>query len=306
MTEIGLKIDKTLRYYLSKGIIKGRDLRWKLSPQIAESPVFILGCSRAGTTLVYKTFSASPQLGSIQKETHDLWASLHPLEQRDWKSHVLLKEDASDRDRAFISRFFYGQTGTLNFVDKNNQNGLCLSYLLALFPAARFVYVKRSPGDNINSLIEGWRKADEFATWSNSLPVDVNVENGEFKRWCFFLPEGWKNYLSSSVEEVCAFQYQAMNDMILAGRDMVPEKQWVEICYEDLLNDPVRGFQAAFEAIDLEFGETLEKHCQTVLSRPYNAFSEIRLNKWKDGRNADKVARVLSLVENTALKMGYK
>lgn len=306
MSEFWFKVNKTLRYYLNKVIIAVRAQWWDLSGNITENPVFILGCSRAGTTLVYKTFSESSQLGSIQKETHDLWASLHPLAQRQWQSHVLSKEAASDKDRQFISRFFYSQTGTLDFVDKNNQNGLCLPYLLELFPKARFVYIKRSPGDNINSLIEGWRKADEFATWSNELPVDVNVENGEFKRWCFFLPEGWQDYLFSSVEEVCAYQYQSINDMILEGRKLVPEKQWVEIRYEDLLQDPVQGFKTAFNTIGLEFDDELEKHCQTVLSRPYNAFSEIRLDKWKDGRNVDKVTSVLDSVKETALKMGYK
>lgn len=306
MTDFWIKVNKTLRYYLSRLKIALRAKQWDFLKNNAGTPVFILGCSRAGTTLVYKTFSESPQLGSIQKETHDLWASLHPLEKRNWESHVLLKDAASEQDRQFISRFFYSQTGTLDFIDKNNQNGLCLPYLLALFPKARFVYVKRSPGDNINSLIEGWRKADEFATWSNELPVEVNIENGELNRWCFFLPEDWQDYLSCSVEEVCAYQYRAMNDMILKGRKLVPEKQWVEICYEDLLQDPVQGFKSAFEGLGLEFGDRLQQHCQTVLSRPYNAFSEIRLDKWKDGRNAQKIASVLDSVKDISVEMGYK
>jgi hypothetical protein len=55
----------------------------------------------------------------------------------------------------------------------------------------------------------------------------------------------------------------------------------------------------------LTFDQALEKHCAEVLDIPYNAFSEIRLDKWKDGRNRDKVARALPLVAQVAGRMGY-
>ncbi len=305
MSEFWIKVEKTLYYYFTQLLKKIRLFRWKLSKPIAETPVFILGCSRAGTTLVYKTFSESRQLGTLHKETHDLWSSLHPPKEKNWDGHELTAEDASDHDRAFISQFFYTQTGTLTFVDKNNQNGLCLPYLLELFPKARFVYVKRSPEDNINSLIEGWRKADEFANWSGSLPVDIKIENGEFTRWCFFIAKGWQQYVNRSIEDVCAYQYRIMNEAIIQGRELVPAAQWTEIHYEDILHNPVNAFKNTFSALGLEFDEHMEQHCKTVLERPYNAFSEIRTNKWKDGRNAEKVQAALGSVNEIARKMGY-
>jgi len=41
------------------------------------------------------------------------------------------------------------------------------------------------------------------------------------------------------------------------------------------------------------------------LARPYNAFSEIRLDKWRDGRHAERIERVLPRLEETAARMGY-
>ena len=119
----------------------------------------MVGCSRAGTTLVYKTLSESREIGSLQRETHDYWTDLHPLADKHWDTHALDASDASPADRDTVSRYFYSWTGQHRWVDKNNQNGLCVPYLQALFPDAVFVFVKRSPGDNLNSLIEGWRKA---------------------------------------------------------------------------------------------------------------------------------------------------
>jgi hypothetical protein len=270
-----------------------------------QKPIFIVGCSRAGTTVVYKTFSESREIGSLQRETHDFWMDLHPLSEKHWDTHALDVAQASDHDRDCVSRYFYAWTGKRRFVDKNNQNGLCVPYLHALFPDAHFVFVKRSPGDNLNSLIEGWGKPDEFATWSGPLPEKIAVENGRYTQWCFFLAEGWRDYVNAPVEEVCAFQYNVINQAILDAKRTVPAAQWSEVFYEDLVRDPVGGFRHLFGEAGLPFGLAMQAHCKNVLDTPYNAFSEIRLDKWKDGRNREKIEGVMPKVAAVAHAMGY-
>lgn len=300
------KVAKTLAFHARRSRRGLRGMRWRLSPQPARRPIIVVGCSRAGTTLVYKTLSESRQIGSLQRETHDYWTGLHPPRDKNWDTHALDAADASVADRDAVSRYFYSWTGRHRWVDKNNQNGLCVPYLLTLFPDAVFVFVKRSPGDNLNSLIEGWRKPDEFATWSNELPAKVAVENGQMKQWCFFLADGWRNYVNAPVEEVAAFQYAAVNRAILDARASVPAGQWVEVFYEDFLRDPVAAFRRLFEGCGLTFDARLQAHCAEVLDIPYNAFSEIRLDKWKDGRNREKIERVLPQVAGVAAEMGYR
>ncbi len=305
MADFWLKVDKTLRYHgrqLQRGM---RGLRWGIGAPQVDRPVFIVGCSRAGTTLVYKAFSESSELGSLQCETHDFWADLHSPSARDWDSHIIPVSCASADDREQVARYFYVHTGLLRFVDKNNQNGLCIPYLYKLFPEAHFVYVKRSPGDNINSLIEGWGKANEFATWADHLPEQVNIDNGHYRRWCFFLAPGWRGYLNASVEDVSAYQYNAMNNAILDAKTMIPPQQWSEVFYEELVQDPVSGFREVFTHAGLNFDAHLQAYCRDVLSTPFNAFSEIKLDKWKDGRNAERVARVLPQVADVERRMGY-
>lgn len=178
MNELLSKVDKTLRHHGRRAFVAARGARWALTRRPLERPIFVVGCSRAGTTLVYKTFSQACELGSLDRETHDFWIALHPLAEKNWRSHALEAADARPRDRDIVSRHFFAQTGRLRIVDKNNQNGLGVAYLRALFPDAQFVYVKRSPGDNIHSLIEGWGREEEFATWSADLPETVRVEGG--------------------------------------------------------------------------------------------------------------------------------
>ena len=305
MAEFLSKVAKTLRYHACQLLIFFRGLWWDVAKPMPLAPVFIVGCSRAGTTLVYKTFSESEELGSLQKETHDFWSGFHPLEERDWESHTLLAKDARESDRLTVARYFFSNTGKRRFVDKNNQNGLCIRYLHTLFPDACFIYVKRSPGDNLNSLMEGWRRPDEYATWSDDLPEKVSIDGGEITRWCFFLPDGWRSHLDSALEAVCAFQYRAMNEAILEAKPSIPAAQWIEIMYEDLLADPVSGFRTAIENCGIAFTPALQRHCESVLANPYNAFSEIRRDKWRQGRNRERLEKVLPSLGRLAVRMGY-
>lgn len=304
-SEFVLKASKTTRYHARRALLAARGLQWDLAPRTLRKPIFVVGCSRAGTTVVYKTFSESRELGSLQKETHDFWSSLHPLSENQWRTHSLGASDAGLRDREIVSRYFFSHTGRLRVVDKNNQNGLCLPYLHALFPDAHFVYVKRSPGDNIHSLIEGWGRAEEFATWSNDLPVRVAIDGGRYTRWCFFLFEGWQRYAKASIEEVCAAQYVAMNEAILEASKAIPAPQWTEIQYEHLVQDPVQAFRSAFQACGLQMTRALKRHCETVLSKPYNAFSAIRLDKWREQGNRSRIERVMPTLLPVAGQMGY-
>lgn len=305
MSEFWLKVDKTLRHHGRAAVRALRGVWWDLVRPPAIRPVIVIGCSRAGTTLVYKTFSESRELGTLQRETHDFWMELHHPRERGWDTHALDARHASASDRDFVTRYFYAWTGRSRWVDKNNQNGLCVPYLAALFPDAHFLFVKRSPGDNLHSLIEGWGKPEEFATWSAALPEAVAIDGGRYTRWCFFLAEGWRAYTRATIEEVCAFQYVAINSAILEAKAAVPGAQWSEVFYEDLVRDPVGEFRRLFTEADLSFTPALEDHCANVLATPYNAFSEIRLDKWKDGRNRQRIERVMDRVEPVARRMGY-
>lgn len=299
------KIYKTAAFYQTKLLRLMRGGWFALAKPPLGPPVFVVGCSRAGTTLVYKTLSESPELGSLQRETHDFWASLHPPAARGWDSHRIPPEAASDRDRQIVFRLFYTHTGRRRFVDKNNQNGFSIPYLRRLFPEAFFVYVKRNPGDNLHSLLEGWKKPEVFGLWAEHLPAEVKIEKGQYRRWCFFLPPGWRAYLDASIEEVCAFQYREINAAILEAKSEVAKERWCEVSYEAILADPVEAFAKVFAQCKLPFDRHIAQHCREVLKRPYNAFSKVGQNKWQDTPNRAKIERVLPKVAEIAARMGY-
>jgi len=305
MDEFVEKAAKTLTQHGRRAAVIARSTRWAVKRAEPVRPVFVVGCSRAGTTLVYKTLSESHELGSLQKETHDFWERLHPIADRGWISHALEPSDIKPNDHAIVSRHFYLHTGKRRFVDKNNQNGLCVNYLAELFLDSIFVFITRNPGDNIHSLMQGWRKPAEFGTWSKQLPLDVKIEQGKINRWCFFLPNQWRKHISSSLAEVCAYQYCAINKAIIDAREQLPPKRFVQLRYEDVLRDPVESFRLVFESVDIPFSQTIQDHCKHVLTNPYNAFSEIGAGKWRKSTDVSAIEQVLPSTVPIARILGY-
>jgi len=255
--------------------------------------------------VTYKTVSLATELATLDRESHTFWNGLHPPEENGWEGHDLGEKDVSEMDRETALHYYYRYCGPGRFVDKANQNGFRIPYLNAIFESPTFVFVKRSPGDNIASLITGWGRPDEYGDWSADLPEEVRIDGGKYTRWCFFLFHGWRDYLSLPIEEVCAAQWQEYNRAVLRAKMLIPPERWVDVVYEEILDDPVGCFRGLFDRLGLHFGERMRGHCEGLVSRPYNAFSTPARDKWRNGEYRNRVARVLPVVGDTAAEMGY-
>lgn len=305
MNEFWQNVDKTLRHQAHKNLVNMRCAWWDYTHPVADRPIFVVSGSRSGTQMLYKSLSESKEIGTLQREIYAVWDRLHKPSDKNWDTHALTAKDASEHDRALITRYFYSRTGKTRFVDKNNQHGLAVPYLHALFPDATFVYIKRNPGDTLNSMIEGWGKPEKFAEWSKELPGNIAIDNGRYTRWCFFLADGWRNYCQASVEEVCAFQYQAIHRAILDAKKDIPAAQWVEVFYEDIVKNPVAGMAHIFNRLELSFDDHLQAHAANLLGRPYDPLFEIRLDKWRDSPHRSRIERVLPQLKEISAAMGY-
>lgn len=306
MSEFWLKVDKTIKHHIRKAIVNIRGLWWDKTQVKSERPIFIVSGSRSGTQMLYKTLCQSKEIGSLDREIYAIWDSLHKPADKNWDTHALDASDASQYDRDFITRYFYSYTGKNRFVDKNNQHGLAVSYLYSLFPDATFIYLKRNPGDTLNSMIQGWGMPERNATWAVDLPDRVAVDQGRYTKWCFFLADGWRNYINASVEDVCAFQYRSIHSAILEAKKNIPSSQWIEIFYEDIVNDPVNRISDLFGRLGLTFDDRVKNHASKLLEKPYDAFFEIRLDKWRSYQHKDRIERVLPQLKEVANLMGYQ
>jgi len=285
-----------------------RGLYWDVFELQVPDPLFIIGCSRSGTTVTYETVSSSPQLIAFGHELPELWNSLWGPRHNSWESEAAGAEQASPEHRKAALRFFFQRLGRGWLVDKTCINVMRVPYLHRLFPQAKFLFIHRDGRDNISSLMEGWRFKGHFGLtqFLGPAPEEVRINDGEFHEWSFFLPPGWRDYNQSSLEEVCAFQWSTANRMALEAKAMIPEAQWVQLRYEEIFQQPVEMFRHAFEQLELEFTPELRKRCETLNRRPTSIVSGApKAAKWKE-KNPEAIERILGRIESLQQQLGYE
>lgn len=108
----------------------------------------------------------------------------------------------------------FGREGrTIRLLEKTPENVLRLSFLQALFPDARIIYIHRQPEDNIASLMAGWTHSTLFPGYKT--PLAVTIPGVERNRWAFTLIPGWQKLRDRPLPEVCARQWAICNDAVL-------------------------------------------------------------------------------------------
>lgn len=282
---------------------------WDLTRPAVPDPVFVIGCSRSGTTISYETLASAPQFVSFGWEIPQFWNSLHGPLTNGWHSEAAAAEDACPQHRAAALRYFYQRLGAGWVLDKTCINVMRIPYLHRLFPQARFVFIQRDGRDNISSMMDGWRvgRSDgrfELSQFFGPFPDLVSINGGEFKEWSFFLAPGWRQYSHASLEEVCAFQWISANRMALEARKSIPTRQWVHLRYEDIFEHPVAMFRAAFEQLDIPFNSAMQARCAHL--RPTSVVSGAPTKqKWKE-RNPEAIERVLPTIAPLMRELGYE
>jgi len=285
-----------------------RGLRWDLAHPSVPDPVFVVGCSRSGTTVTYETLAAAPQFLNFGWEIPQFWNNLHGPLNNGWHSEAAAADDARAEFRDAAFRYFYQRLGAGWVLDKTCINVMRIPFLYRLFPNAKFVFIQRDGRDNISSMMDGWRigRTDgrfELSQFFGSFPDPVAINNGEFSEWAFFLAPGWQAYNHASLEEVCAFQWISANRMALDARQLIPPAQWIHLRYEDIFERPVEMFRAAFAGLGVPFTPALQSRCMNL--RPTSVVKGApQQQKWRE-HNPAAIERILDRIRPLMTEMGY-
>ncbi len=301
--EIRAKNLRELRYRV-------RGAWWDITRPRMPDPVFVIGCSRAGTTITYETLAASPEFLTFGWEIPQFWNGLYGPLNNGWHSEAAGAEHARPEFRDAAFRYFYQRLGNGWVLDKTCINTLRIPFLYKLFPQARFVFIQRDGRDNISSMIDGWRlgRTDGgfgLEKFFGPSPVSVEINGGEFHEWHFFLPPGWREYNRASLEEVCAFQWISANRLALDAARDVPAAQWIQVRYEDIFERPVEMFRTVFERLGLPFDARMEAHCAGLSGRPTSIVKGTpKKQKWKES-NPEAIERILPAIAPLMCELGY-
>ena len=267
-------------------------------------PILVVGCPRSGTSVLLQALLHSSELRSVQSEGHILWDEFHHPRDGGWDSDALSAADVSERERRYIHRAIRLVVRGKRFVDKTPENCLRIPYLDALFPDATFVFLRRRGADNVSSLMDAWRARPRFVKYRLPEPL-TGLGSLSGSQWSFALVPGWRDLRNASLEEICARQYVACNEAVLAARRRMRDERWVDVGYEDLVANPTAELGKLFGSLGVPFTPAAERYAAGLrrnVSR--TSLTAPAAEKWR-GQNRKEIEHVLPELAGVEAQLGY-
>jgi hypothetical protein len=266
-------------------------------------PIFIIGAPRSGTSLLYAILRKSSALKHWPGESHEIWeADYHPA-LRGWGSNELRADDITEEAAARIRRSFFLVAGTKHrLLDKTPRNALRVPFVNALFPDARFIYIKRDGRENINSLINAWR-TPRYRTYE--LPEPHAIPGVDPKWWKFVLYPGWREDRSGPLEVVTAQQWIHSNEHAIKGFEGVDDERVLDLRYEDLVEEPVEQVGRVMSFLDIAYEGAVREKAAATSTTPINTVTPPEPGKWRK-ENPTEIEAVTDLIRPTMDRMGYE
>ena len=163
---------------------------WKplSSPGSRQSPVFVVGFPRSGTTLLEQMLDAHPDFQSMDERAyiHDLIEGMELVGQRYPADLASLTQQDADQLRSVYWRMVgevLPELGERRLVDKNPLNMLCLPMIMRLFPNARIILCLRHPCDVLLSCSMQPFRSPAFMVLCSSLQRLARGYAKAFEQW---------------------------------------------------------------------------------------------------------------------------
>lgn len=266
-----------------------------------QSPIFILGAPRSGTSMIFRLLSTHPELGSLGREGHDMWRKFHHPRRKGWDSDALGSGQIVAAERDFIRRYLYMHFDQTRFVEKTPESCLRLAYLQELYPDASYVFVKRDPREVMSSMLNGWHHPlGRFRSYF--VPEKLEIPGYDHPhQWCFALIENWRDFKSQSLPRIVAEQWKQTIHGALTGRQLINPKQWIELSLHDFTSDPGEEMSALLVKLDLPADDKLSDLANENIV--VNAMVESTPGDWQ--LNAPELIGVLPYVKDEIMACGY-
>lgn len=158
------------------------------APRVHESPVFVVGFPRSGTTLLEQMIDAHPAFGAMDERAfvYELVERMNFAGQPYPGALGRMTQDEADQLRAIyrqrVASVLPNHAG-LRIVDKNPLNMLCLPMIARLFPEARIVLCLRHPCDVLLSCFMQPFRSPAFMVMCSSLQRLAEGYVQAFEHW---------------------------------------------------------------------------------------------------------------------------
>lgn len=266
-----------------------------------ERPILIIGAPRSGTSLLFSILRQSLALAHWPGESHEVWeADYHPA-LRGWDSNALDAADVIPDAAERIKRSFFLVAGSKRLIDKAPRNTLRVPFVEAIFPDATYIFLRRDGRDNVNSLINAWR-TPRYRTYL--MPEPLNIPGVDPHWWKFVLYPGWREDTNGPLEVVCARQWTISNELALDAAGKVSPDRWIDVRYEDFVDDPVAVVGHVIARLGLPFEDAVRRRAAAASTTPINIVTPPERGKWKR-ENPKEIGSILPLIAPVMVRLGY-
>ncbi|MBW2281275.1 MAG: sulfotransferase [Deltaproteobacteria bacterium] len=269
------------------------------SPEI-RAPIFIIGAPRSGTSILYEKLARHPDLAWISNITKKVPDSLlvtrliglfrddhRPTEAKKiWGRYADLNEskpgrkDATPRATRFLRRVVRNNLKLFHkprFLSKDCGNSLRMEFLDEIFPDAIFIHIIRDGRAVAHSTLRVRETKDRF--WG-------------------IRPPGWKDLVDRPAIEASAMQWEWTLEAVRNSAEGLPESRYMEVRYEDFVDDPEGVLRAIGDKCGLEWDAAfLKELVSDVSSQDF---------KWRERLSPEEVEMLHGLIGKSLADLGYE
>jgi hypothetical protein len=282
--------------------------------ELFDRPVIILAAPRSGSTLLFETLAAARNTWTIGGESHQIIEGVQSLNPNSGQvdSNRLTGDHANEQLAQFIrsrfARLLKDRDGReflqhrdiqgLRFIEKTPKNALRLPFMEKVFPDALYIFLFRDVRANLSSMMEAW-KARRWVTYPQ-------LKGWQGPPWSLLLPPGWQQLNGRPLEEICAFQWESANRILLDDLEQIPRRRWTTLNYQSLLDDPESAIGQLCEFAGLEMDERLQERVQRPLPLSRLTHTQPAADKWrKNAAEIESVVGSLAGIELRLQALGY-
>ena len=293
--------------------------------QIMHEQIFLIGCARSGTTILGEFFQNNSQCYYLSEI--DVWQKhselLYKIFRFIWRripnpvlirtihyklskilltlkiskpsSHLLTENDVT-LDMMRRVKNLISDIGNKRLVIKHPRYSLRIPFIKKLFPNAKFLHIVRDGRDVTCSL--------------------MGKQGSGY--WAHIKPSGWEYWQDNHPKGPIkyAWQWNETIEIINKEKSKLPERDFEEIHYEDLVSDPERVMKKVFEKFGIPFERfqmELSKKVQNSMKNSYIAGTSKyitidhskRIGRFKENLTEDELVQVEKILGKNNAKYGY-
>lgn len=280
-------------------------------------PIIIIGAARSGTNMLRDLITQTPGYGTWPcDEINLIWRHGN----KSFPSDELLPEHARPNVKSYIRGRFEAlgkQMNLTHLVEKTCANSLRVSFVDAIVPEAKYIFLVRDGRDATASAMKRWVKPNSMSytlaklkfaplgdipyyTWGFVKNQIYRMKSSE-KRLATWGPlfEGLREYAANhSLAEVCAKQWASSVDLAQKDLSAMAPGRVYSLRYEDIAEDPVGSIRGLSQFLGIDMDEAKAKELTKSVSKK-------SVGAWKRELSDKDAAAIQPIIASTMLAHNY-